>query len=412
MIYPMVIMHDGSKMFNTGFNVHIPISVAKKVLKGSPWIYEKSIIKQSKIGKSGDLAVIFDENKRFVGLGLYDEESPVKIRILHSGKPLKLDENWLKNKIQESVNIRLNHFNQKITNAFRLIHGENDKLPGIVLDKYGKTLVLRLDTAAWLFYIDILKSLICEILQNDRIVLRLSRNVINSKYNDFKDGSIINGQPIEKPVIFLENGLKFIVDPVKGQKTGFFLDQRDNRKKVESLSKGKSVINVFSYTGGFSLFAAKGGADYVASLDISKDALETVNKNFELNPKLSSTNHQIICGDAFKEIKNLRKNNKKFDIVILDPPSFASKKADIKNAKQAYFRLNSLGSDILKKGGMLISASCSSRIKSDVFFQTVISAIQSRNLNYEILEKTFHPIDHPVGFEEGEYLKCIYIKIL
>ena len=398
-------------MFENSFNVRISNSVAKKILSGNPWIYGESILKQNKFAKTGDLAVIFDGKRNFVGIGIYDEESPIQIRVLHKGRPLKIDENFIETQITKAVKKRFEYFNQDITNAFRLIHGENDGIPGIVLDKYDKTLVLRIDTSAWLVHLDSLKHIIQNLFLEYRIVLRMSRNVLNSKYNNFTDGNIISGNPIENEIIFKENSLKFAVDPIKGQKTGFFLDQRDNRKKVSELSKGKSVINVFSYTGGFSLFAAKGGANKVVSLDISKEALKSAEYNFSLNSSLKKTEHQTLQGDAFKKLNDLHVKGEKFDMVILDPPSFASKKSDIVKAKQAYYKINTLGLNVLKKGGIFVSASCSSRIGKDDFFKIVISALKNKKLRYEIIEKTFHPFDHPIGFKEGEYLKCIYIKI-
>lgn len=398
-------------------NISIQLSnpVVRKVKKGHPWIFDKGIIKQNKEGIAGDLAVLYDQKRKFIGIGLFDPESPIKVRVLHRGRPTTIDTEWLKNKLLEIFKLRSKLIHDPYTTGYRLVNGENDGLPGLVVDRYDNTLVFKIYTAAWFPHLENLKSLFCELISPTRIILRMSRNIASSSScsEGITDGMIIHGALLDGPVIFKENGIKFESEPILGQKTGFFLDQRDNRQRVGEISKGKKVLNVFSYTGGFSLYAAKYGAKTVISLDISHPALEASLRNFELNTddeNISKSYHTIICDDAFDALRKLAEEKKKFGVVILDPPSFAKKQKDVENALKAYERLVKLGLKVLEKDGILVSASCSARVPAEIFFDTVIktAAIAKRPLH--IIGKTQHAVDHPIGFEEGAYLKCIFAK--
>jgi 23S rRNA (cytosine1962-C5)-methyltransferase len=346
---------------------------------------------------------------------LFDPESPIKIRVLHRGKPATLDAEWLKEKLRNIFAVRTELINNPQTTGYRLVSGENDGLPGLVVDRYDETLVFKLDTVAWMPHLDHLKSVFCDLIQPERIVLRISRTVAASPAcpEHLKEGCVVYGPALSGPVVFLENGLKFEAEPIFGQKTGFFLDQRDNRARVGKLSQGKSVLNVFSYTGGFSLYAASNGAKSVTSLDLSKPALDSSLNNFELNMEnsnISKTPHYLICDDAFEALRKLGDEGRKYGVVILDPPSFAKKQTDIPGALKAYERLVKLGLGVLEKGGVLVSASCSARVSADTFFNTVMRAAAAAQRPLRIIEKTTHAVDHPVGFPEGAYLKCIFAE--
>jgi 23S rRNA (cytosine1962-C5)-methyltransferase len=213
------------------------------------------------------------------------------------------------------------------------------------------------------------------------------------------------------PVIFRENGIWFEAEPIIGQKTGFFLDQRDNRARVGQLAQGKHVLNVFSYTGGFSLYAARNGAASVTSLDMSKPAMAAAARNYDLNtsdPDITGSPHTLMCDDAFDALRKLAKEGQKFGLVILDPPSFAKKQVDVSNALEAYARLAKLGLKVLERGGVLVSASCSARVPADLFYDTVTQAAEKFGRPLTVIETTTHAIDHPIGFPEGAYLKCIF----
>jgi 23S rRNA (cytosine1962-C5)-methyltransferase len=240
---------------------------AERALRGGhPWLYTDAIQRQSHEGRSGDLAVIFDRKGRFLAIGLYDPKSPLRVRILHHGRPIPIDRDWFAMRIAQAGALRQT-LRGSATSGYRLVHGENDGLPGLVIDRYGNSYVLKLYTTAWIVHLQsVLRVLIAE-TGGERFILRLSRQVQKEvdALHGLNDGMILHGHPLDGPLMFLENGFTFEVDPVHGQKTGFFLDQRENRERVEQLAGNKSVLNVFAYTGGFSLYAARGGAREVVS---------------------------------------------------------------------------------------------------------------------------------------------------
>ncbi|PLX69397.1 MAG: hypothetical protein C0603_00265 [Denitrovibrio sp.] len=379
----------------------------KAVKSGHPWLYDQSIIKKNKEAKSGDIAVLYDEKRKFAGVGLYDANSPIVVRVLHRGQPIQLSKEWLADKFYNAIQKRQRLAADDTTTGYRLINGENDSIPGIVLDKYDTTLVLKIDSTCWLPHLQTLTDIIAESQPLDRLVLRMSRSVI--KFSDKEDGEIIYGKIITEPIIFSENGILFYADPVKGQKTGFFLDQRDNRAETGRISKGEDVLNVFSYTGGFSLYAAKNGANSVTSLDLSKPALDASIENFNLNE--FTCPHKTICGDAFEEMEKLVAAKVKFGVVVVDPPSFARKLSDTPSALKAYHKLIKLASKLVDRGGILVSASCSARVTKEEFFEIVKHAVKASGRKSTELKRTEHALDHRVGFPQGAYLKCVFTRI-
>jgi len=380
------------------------------VKKGHPWIFDQSIAKQNTEGNSGDLVILFDNRKnKFLAVGFYDPFSPIRIKILQANKPANINADWFNSKIQEAYNKR-KPLLETATNSYRLIYGENDNLPSLVADVYDNVLVVKLYAQFWFPY---LKDILPELLatsNTDTLVLRLSRNV-QKEGNEFglHDGQVIHGELEKEVVIFKEHGVLFSANVIKGHKTGYFLDHRANRKKVGEMSNQKTVLDVFSYAGGFSVHALAGGAKAVTSLDISAPALELAKENANLNPYTGK--HYTIVGDAFDELEKLASQRTRFDIVVIDPPSFAKSQDEIHRAINSYEKLAVLGVKLVNKGGTLVLASCSSRVTSDVFFQLMEDLMKSLNVNYTILEKTKHDIDHPIGFKEGAYLKCIYIQV-
>ena len=277
---------------------------------GHPWLFADSITKASHEGAPGDLAVVFDQKRRFVAVGLYDPTSPIRLRVLQQGTPATIDRAWFAQKLTSAAQLRQPLTANQQTTGYRLVYGENDGLPGLVIDRYAGTLVVKLYTTAWLPHlVDLLTALLA--LQNaEQIVLRLSRNVqqLSLQLYGLTEGMVIGETELTGPVVFLENGLRFEADPIHGQKTGFFLDQRENRARVERLAAGKRVLNLFAYNGGFSLYAARGGATQVTSLDSSRPALAAATRNFALNqsnPNVAKADHQLLAGDAFVLLQQL-----------------------------------------------------------------------------------------------------------
>jgi 23S rRNA (cytosine1962-C5)-methyltransferase len=395
----------------TRLRLRITAAAETIVRSGHPWLFADSIHELNRTGQPGELAVVYDRKDKFLAVGLFDPDSPIRVRILHAGKPTTIDAAWWQKRLGQALAIRRNLFDEQTT-GYRLIHGESDGWPGLVLDRYDTTLVLKIYTAAWLPRLDEILPLFQEKIPCDRIVLRLSRNlqVFTEKQFQLRDGQVVFGSMPDGPVIFSENGVRFEADVLSGQKTGFFLDQRENRAGVEKLSQDRKVLNTFSFSGGFSVYAARGGAKSVTDLDISAHALESARRNFALNqnfPGVAACHHEIVQADAFEW---LAAGADKFDLIVLDPPSFAKRATEREGAIRAYERLNSLGTARLARGGILVAGSCSAHVSAVDFFDAVRRAAMKPGRKFTELKTSQHPPDHPAGFKEAEYLKVIYLK--
>lgn len=396
--------------------LHVTPAAERAIRDGHPWLFDQSIRQRSRDGRSGDLAVVFDRKDRFLAVGLYDPDSPLRVRILQQGSPARIDRGWFERQISGAVARRRPLLASGTTTGCRLVHGENDGLPGLVVDRYGETCVMKLYTAAWLPHLPAVVAALETAVQPERLVLRLSRALQHQpeQLYGLTDGMVLQGAALTGPVLFQENGLTFAVDVVAGQKTGFFLDQRDNRARVEKLAAGKRVLNVFAYTGGFSLYAARGGATAVTSLDLSQPALETAETNFHLNRHLSgvaAAAHTLLHGDAFQRMEELAAQKRMFDLVIVDPPSFARQRAETARALAAYARLTRLALRLLPPGGILVQSSCSSRVETAEFFHMIHQTARKEKRPLREIGRTGHPLDHPVSFPEGDYLKCLFASV-
>ena len=278
-----------------------------------------------------------------------------------------------------------------------------------MLDRYADILVLKLYTPPGFPSKNFCDAL-AQVSQASHLILRLNRSL--QKQTEFLHGlsdgmtlSLLASRP-PNLILFRENGLIFESDPIHGQKTCFFLDQRDNRARVEKLSKDKSVLNVFAYTGGFSVYAARGGAREVLSVDISAPALEAAIRNMAHNEL--TVPHETIAEDAFEVLARMASEKLLFDLVILDSPMFAQSEKQIASALSAYRRLTRLGLGVLRQGGTLVQASCSSRVDADTFFESIHQTARETGRRLTEIERTGHALDHPIGFKEGAYLKCLF----
>jgi len=392
--------------------LHVSAPAERALRQGHPWIFDQAITEQSHEGAPGDLAVIFDNKRRFLAVGLYDPTSTIRVRILQHRQPATIDENWFKAKLIAANQLR-EPLTYQSTNGYRLVHGENDGLPGLIVDRYADTLVIKIYSPAWVPHLKEFCSALSQTNPTQRLMLRLSRSL--NKQSRFlyglEDGMTLAGPPLESLILFQENGLTFECDPIHGQKTGFFLDQRENRARVEKLSKGKSVLNVFAYTGGFSVYAARGGAKQVVSVDLSAPAMQAAMHNFLHNqhiPAVKSALHETIADDAFDVLARMESQKRLFDLVIIDPPMFAQNQSQIAAGLSAYRKLTRLGLGVLRSGGTLVQASCSSRIDAETFFDTIHQSARESGRRLIEIERTGHALDHPIGFEEGAYLKCLF----
>jgi 23S rRNA (cytosine1962-C5)-methyltransferase len=402
-----------ARNISTAARLRLRITAAAEtaVRSGHPWVFSDSVLESNRAGQTGELAVIYDRKDCFLAVGLFDPDSPIRVRILHAGKPQTIDHAWWQARLEQAIARRRDWFDAQTT-GYRLIHGESDGWPGLVLDRYDTTLVLKIYTAAWLPRLEDTLTLLKENVPGERVVLRLSRNIQSFAEGRFQrsDGQVLHGPPPAGPVIFQESGLRFEADVLRGQKTGFFLDQRENRREVETLAQGRRVLNAFSFSGGFSVYAARGGATAVTDLDISAHALASAQRNFALNqnfPGVAACHHDTAQGDAFEWLAD---SAAKFDLVVLDPPSLARRTTEREGALRAYERLATLGIARLAPDGILVAGSCSARVPAEEFFEVIRRAAAQSGRKFAELKTLRHPPDHPATFKEGEYLKVIYLK--
>lgn len=391
--------------------IHLTPEGERVVRGGHPWLYPEAILRQNRDGRSGDLAILFNRQSRFLAIGLYDPDSPLRVRILHKGRPVTINRAWWTEQFRRAAELRQPLLATQ-TDGYRLAHGENDGFPGLVVDRYADSYVMKLYTAAWLPHLDDVVAGLTAVAHPQRLLLRFSRAIQESMTaHGLTDGYCLLGSPPDGPIEFLENGLRFAADIVAGQKTGFFFDQRENRARVEGLANGAVVLNAFAYTGGFSLYAARGGAREVVSLDLSRPALDAAAANFALNqnhPAVAACRHELVAGDAFEEMARMGRNGRSFDLVIIDPPAFAKKASEVARAQKAYARLVRLGLLLLRPGGTLVMASCSSRVTADDFFKLVHETARGEKRPLREIARTAHALDHPIRFPEAAYLKCLF----
>lgn len=406
---------------------------AEAVIRGGhPWVWADSVRDPNRPGEAGELAVVYDRQDRFLALGLYDPDSPLRVRLLHTGKPVQVDAAWWRQRLEAAVDRRRDAVGPD-TDGYRIVNGESDGWPGLVLDRYADTLVLKLYTPAWLGAVAApggverlpglrLPELIHAVLRPARIVLRLSRNLevaaaVAGLSNGMTsagmaDGGRFRGGEDLPAVVFRETGLRFEADTQRGQKTGFFLDQRENRRKVGGLSAGAEVLNAFSFSGGFSLYAARGGARSVVDLDLSPHALASARRNFALNqdlPPVTAARHEQVQADCFEWLA--RGPARTFDVVVCDPPSLAKREHERAGAIQAYGRLAADSLRRVRPGGWLVAASCSAHVSAEEFHGAVRQAVRAAGRRAHEVETTGHAPDHRATFPEAQYLKAIYFRL-
>ena len=388
----------------------------KTVRKRRPWLFGGHVQRVSEPAATGATAIVYDEKRRFVAVGMYDADSPILVRLLEFGQQTSIDVPWLWGRLNAALAIRVAVADPQ-TNGWRLVYGESDGLPGLVIDRYASVAVVKFYTGAWARFAESIYDWCMALDGVTAVVARCARSVaaVAGAQSWIVDGSVVRGdhQPGQQ-VQFLERGIRLFCDPCRGQKTGFFLDQRENRGRVGEMSAGKSVLNVFAYNGGFSLHAARGGARHVTSLDISRPALLEAERNFAANKEdtnIRQCDHQTMAGDAFVLLAELAQQRKTWDIVIIDPPSFAKEAAHIDRAVAAYQKLARLGAALVSRGGTLVLASCSSRVTPVQFEDVMRAAVQSAGRRVIRCDRTGHPPDHPVGFEQAEYLKCLFMEV-
>lgn len=388
--------------------VRVSSAALRKIRQDHPWVFDDAIASVSHDGAPGDLAVVFDKDRKFAGVGLWDPASPIRLRMVHAGrKPATIDREWWTSRLLDALAIRDPLLADDRTNAFRIVNGESDGFGGLVVDRYADVVVVKLYSEVWFPWLTTIVGLLDELLEPDSIVGRTSRNIADAAASyGMTDGMVLAGAPVNGPVEFRENDLLFEADVVRGQKTGHFLDQRENRQRIRHRAQGARVLDVFSCTGGFTVHAAAGGARTVDSVDLSTHALDATRRNLARNDL--GAKHESHPGDAFEVMAELRDRGRTYDLVIVDPPSFAPRQRDINRALFAYERLVRLGLDLTTTGGHVLFASCSSRVDAPTFFDLVQTEATSQGRKLTAIEHHGHALDHPATFPEAHYLKALF----
>lgn len=367
-----------------------------------PWIFSGAFKNIPSHLNNGEIVEVQDAKKNFKALGFFSS-GRIAVKVL-SFSPVDNIHSLIKTSIQEALDYRseMGIFDLDQTNCYRLIFGEGDRLPGLIVDQYDHTAVIQLHHKGWLPFLDLIGDCLKDQNGIENVYHKISEKIGAAEI----EPSYLRGENQKANV--QEYGHGFDIDWEEGQKTGFFIDQRENRRILGCYSKGKSVLNTFSYTGGFSIYALKNGATKAVSVDISQAAIDIADRNAELNN--CSEKHEGIAQDVFTYLKE---NGDQFDIIILDPPAFSKNRRTLHNAVQAYKRLNLLAFKKIKKGGMVFSFSCSQHVNPKLFEDTIRAAALESNRRINIVEKLGQPADHPMNiyYPEGEYLKGLLLKI-
>ena len=383
----------------------------KAVLRRHPWIFSGAVSALEGDPEPGETVAIHDSHGQFLAWAACSPQSQIRARIWSWDESESINPAFFKARIQQAAALRERWIDPAQTNACRLVHAESDGLPGLVVDRYDDTLVMQILSAGIEHWEDAIVEILMESRQPKAIYERSDVTVRELEGLPQRTG-VISGTLPEQPMLIRENGLQFKVDLQSGQKTGFYLDQRDNRLFAQNIARGKSVLNCFAYTGGFTIASLAGGAEKVLSIDSSEDALDFAKENIALN-QLPADLCEWIVGDVFEELRLLRDRGQQFDLVILDPPKFAPTASQAQKAARGYKDINLYGFKLLKPGGILMTFSCSGGIDAAFFQKIVADAALDAGVDAKILYHLGQAPDHPtlLAFPEGTYLKGLVCQV-
>lgn len=383
----------------------------RSVMRRHPWIFAGSVAKLAGRSKPGDTVEVFNERGQLMGRAAYSPHSQIRARMWSFDPDESIDHGFFKRRVAACVARRAAHPQLAEQDGVRLIHGESDGLPGIIADRFGSVVVLQLTSAGGEKWRDAIVAGLVQATGCSCVYERSDSEVRKLEGLEPRSGVLFGELPASLSI--LENGVRMEVDVVAGHKTGFYLDQRDNRRLTGMLSAGRSVLNCFCYTGGFSLQALAGGAASVLSIDSSGPALAGARRNLALNPQLDADSTEWWEADVFEALRKLRSDGRKFDLIVLDPPKFAPSAAHAQRAARAYKDINILGFRLLNPGGILMTYSCSGGISQGLFQQIVASSAVEAGVDARILHRLAAGADHPIGLAvpEGEYLKGLACQI-
>ena len=378
----------------------------ESLLRFHPWVFSGAIQQADEDLEDGDLVRVLTNHGDFIAVGHFQKGS-ISVRVL-SFRDVEIDADFWASRLASALKVRqsIGIADNPQNNTYRLVHGEGDNLPGLIVDVYDRTAVMQAHSIG---------MHLCRKEIAEQLVKVMGHRIDNVYYksettlpfmDDMENGFVYGGS---EDNVALENGLKFYVDWLRGQKTGFFVDQRDNRSLLERYSAGKSVLNMFCYTGGFSVYAMRGGAKLVHSVDSSAKAIELTNRNVALNFE-GDNRHEAFCEDAFMYLEQAGNN---YDLIILDPPAFAKHRGALHNALKGYTRLNNKAFQKIQPGGILFTFSCSQVVTKDHFRNAVFTAAAQAGRKVRILHQLHQPADHPINIyhPEGEYLKGLVLFV-
>ena len=379
----------------------------KPLLRGHPWVFSGAVAKIEGEVAPGDVGEVYSMDGQFLGIGHLNSHSQIILRLLTRKKEdLKID--FFRERLSKAAYLRETWLKEK-TNAYRMVNGEGDFLPGLIVDRYGRTFVVQCLTAG----MERLKGLLTDLLVNGFLPQSIydRSDAATRKEEGLSEASgLLYGKEVPDRIEIEEYGCRFRVDVKRGQKTGFYLDQRENRFALKELSQGKKILDCFSYTGAFSVHTGLGGAEEMTLIDSSGEALAMAEEQFDIN-HLGKIRRRLIHGDAFETMRGLEDE---YDIVILDPPPFAKKKSHLQSASRGYKDLNLQAFRLLRREGILFTFSCSHHMSWDLFQKIVFSAAVDAGRRVQLLDRRGHPVDHPTDLyhPEGEYLRGLICRVL
>ena len=388
--------------------VYLKAGKEESLKRFHPWVFSGAIARVEGEPEEGEIVDVYTSKKEFIACGHFQIGS-IAVRVL-TFRQEEVNADFWKHRLEVALDLRcsLGLVDNPENNTYRLVHGEGDNLPGLIIDVYGQTAVMQAHSAGMHVYrMEIADALIEVMGERVKHIYYKSETTLPYKADLGPENGFIKGGSPEN--VALENGLKFHVDWLKGQKTGFFVDQRENRHLLERYSKGRNVLNMFCYTGGFSFYAMRGGANLVHSVDSSAKAIDLTNQNVELNFP-GDARHQAFAEDAFKYLDRM---GDQYDLIILDPPAFAKHRDALRNALRGYSKLNAKAFEKIKPGGILFTFSCSQVVDKKDFRNAVFTAAAQSGRSVRILHQLTQPGDHPVNIyhPEGEYLKGLVLYV-
>jgi 23S rRNA (cytosine1962-C5)-methyltransferase len=389
--------------------IHLKKGREKSLKRRHPWVFSGSIEKITSKPGVGDTVEVRDASGQPLALAAYSPNSQIRARVWTFDTSRAVDRHFFANRIQNALQLREHLPAAKHTNAMRLVHGESDGLPGLVVDRYADVLVAQFLSAGVERWREEILDLLIEVSGCEAVFERSDAEVRKLEGLEPRTG-FVRGNKNASRCPIIEHGLNFHVDVEQGQKTGFFLDQRENRQRVRALAAGREVLDGFSYTGGFAIAALAGGATRVTGLESSADAIGIANENLQANP-LDAAKVEFRKADVFAELRKLRDGSARYDLIVLDPPKFAPTAAQARNAARAYKDINLLAFKLLAPGGLLATFSCSGGVPADLFQSIVAGAALDAGAEAKIIERFGAAADHPVALEfpEGEYLKGLLL---